>query len=621
MNSQNLPGPVGQSLPFRPRRIVVLAFNKSISEEWKLAISTMTSYKALLDSTSLERELSRISTHNSPSIEDLALQRFHKSLSFPLTPEQQAAVDFVLSPDGLAKKGFVLNAVAGSGKTQVLKLQIWTLIQSGLQITVEASTFHSLGYRAWRNKVGRSVSAFGGKLSKIAKDLGFSSENISEDPKSFTSLGSVCTKLCSHAKNFGLTVDSGGNPLMPDTPESWQYLADHFDLPCDEKIISACREMLRESLVRATKGYRTKLRGKMVKLWEVDFDDMIYLPSMYGAPFDEYDWILADEVQDETSVQHRLLEKMLSQNPSARLGAAGDPFQAIYAFRGADSESIPKLIAKFGLETLPLTVSFRCAAAVVQFANAEVPYMQPRPGAPTGEIRHCSDLTVDTLPGAVLCPFNAPNARLALSCIAAGRPAYIAGRELGENLIKRLNKICGGENLTIQNFLPLLADDTLDYCTKRPDSCRNYSDENAVLQAVSESILVEQRPQAPRVDAIATKLDALYPRDIKARDPRAVHFSSIHKAKGLEWPEVLLLDFDLTGKYDKQPWQFDQSRNLRYVAKTRALEVLLLASSEDIGGQLLSSQPSLPNLSEEALIESQQRLDPKVPGPEVCLGR
>jgi ATP-dependent exoDNAse (exonuclease V) beta subunit len=56
-----------------------------------------------------------------------------------------------------------------------------------------------------------------------------------------------------------------------------------------------------------------------------------------------------------------------------------------------------------------------------------------------------------------------------------------------------------------------------------------------------------------------------------------VTLSTIHKAKGREWPKVFLLGRNryMPSKYATQDWQLDQEKNLIYVAVTRAQEELI----------------------------------------------
>ena len=66
-----------------------------------------------------------------------------------------------------------------------------------------------------------------------------------------------------------------------------------------------------------------------------------------------------------------------------------------------------------------------------------------------------------------------------------------------------------------------------------------------------------------------------------ASDPHTpkdlVVLSSVHKAKGREWPRVFLLGRDqfMPSRYAIQEWQRVQEKNLIYVAVTRAMEELI----------------------------------------------
>jgi len=82
-------------------------------------------------------------------------------------------------------------------------------------------------------------------------------------------------------------------------------------------------------------------------LGTIDFDDQIWLPVVreHLLPIPDtfnYSWIFLDEVQDISPVQFQLLHRVFNACKNARILAAGDGYQAIYGFRGAD-KSIDKL--------------------------------------------------------------------------------------------------------------------------------------------------------------------------------------------------------------------------------------------------------------------------------------
>jgi superfamily I DNA/RNA helicase len=99
----------------------------------------------------------------------------------------------------------------------------------------------------------------------------------------------------------------------------------------------------------------------------IDFDDMLWLPVILGHKFSTLDWLFVDEAQDTNDIQIEILERSLGH--SSRFVAVGDPHQAIYGFRGANSDALDKIVARFACRTLPLSVSYRCSKAVVAEAQ------------------------------------------------------------------------------------------------------------------------------------------------------------------------------------------------------------------------------------------------------------
>src|SRR5690606_18120963 len=98
----------------------------------------------------------------------------------------------------------------------------------------------------------------------------------------------------------------------------------------------------------------------------------------------EFDNVLVDEAQDLNVAQRILIRRMLKEG--GRLIAVGDPRQAIYGFRGADSDSFRLIGEEFNATDLPLTVTFRCPKAVVAQAQRYVSHIQAHETAPEGEV-------------------------------------------------------------------------------------------------------------------------------------------------------------------------------------------------------------------------------------------
>jgi DNA helicase II / ATP-dependent DNA helicase PcrA len=67
--------------------------------------------------------------------------------------------------------------------------------------------------------------------------------------------------------------------------------------------------------------------------------------------------LIVDEVFDANDLDIAVIE--LAINASVAVTLVGDPWQALYVFRGARPEAVPELLDRSGVPTLPLTRSFR----------------------------------------------------------------------------------------------------------------------------------------------------------------------------------------------------------------------------------------------------------------------
>lgn len=309
---------------------------------------------------------------------------------------QQALFDWITSGEGSA----IVEAVAGSGKTTTI-VQALELLPAGdyaiflafnrniaeelkrrIPPQHEASTFHSAGLRAWK-RVHPKCAIDERKMRNIIKKM-MSAEEEAE-------IGDVINHLVSLAKQRGLGC------LVPEVPQAWESLIDHFDLDVPSymrnKIIEGARMALIESV---------KTAGAVI-----DFDDMLYMPVLLEAKPPQYDWVFIDEAQDTNGVR-RALAKMMLKN-TGRLIAVGDSHQAIYGFTGADSDAIDLIREEFQCETFPLSICYRSARNIVEAARAFVPEIESAEGAPDGIVLNTN--FIDTPPAendAILCRNTAP---------------------------------------------------------------------------------------------------------------------------------------------------------------------------------------------------------------------
>ena len=276
------------------------------------------------------------------------------------SPEQTAFFSRLTS----SSSSIQLQAAAGSGKTTTVvagadMLPAWQTVmflafnknikeelEARLPKRCSVATFHAAGFRAWQAHTGKRLKPDGDKLAGILKDK--------LKGKDWELYFAYARRLTSLAKNMGMDT-----PLMENTFANWQSLSTHFQINLEsedareERGIEICQRLLADSNALCDSV--------------IDFDDMLYAPLRLNIKWPQSNVIFIDEAQDTNSVQIELLKRMRAAN--GRVIAVGDPSQAIYGFRGADSDAMNKMRDAFDMEVMPLSVSYRCSKAVVAEAQ------------------------------------------------------------------------------------------------------------------------------------------------------------------------------------------------------------------------------------------------------------
>jgi hypothetical protein len=227
------------------------------------------------------------------------------------------------------------------------------------------------------------------------------------------------------------------------------------------------------------------------------------------------------------------------------------------------------------MSEMPLTVSFRCPRAVIREAQLYVPDIEAAPSAIEGSVENPEHLLIRELPKTILCRNNAPLISLALKILISGRSAEVAGQDIGKGLIS-LTKRITSRNLKSSEFLDRLHKWADREISRKPKSRPRVQDKVMALSALAA--------HHPDLQAIQKHLEKLYPNpQDRSYRPAEYHLSTIHKAKGREWPDVLFLDPQLLpSKYAEQDWEKIQESNLSYVGVTRAQNRLVYCESDNI---------------------------------------
>jgi superfamily I DNA/RNA helicase len=294
--------------------------------------------------------------------------------------------------------------------------------------------------------------------------------------------------------------------------------------------------------------------------YHVDFDDMIWMPLENNYSFPNFDVLFVDEAQDFNEAQREMISKCVN---GGRCIIVGDKNQAIYGFRGADSNSISLFRERLettgrGITELPLSISWRCPHSVVKEANRYVKDFSAPDSAIEGTV------VVDSVfnpqqNDMVLCPYNAPLVGAFYDLISQGKSAYILGREMTKGLINAVHRISKNNNMGVEEFERLFQQD-FAYNYQRLIQQKKHNQAMALEdKANCIQIFINK---ATTVGGIIEEIKRLF----NSKDEGEIMLSTVHKAKGLEADNVYILATDRM----PHPLSGKEGNNLCYVAITRA---------------------------------------------------
>lgn len=306
----------------------------------------------------------------------------------------------------------------------------------------------------------------------------------------------------------------------------------------------------------------------------IDFDDMIYVALAAKLVRPRYDLVVIDEAQDMNPAQIALAVK--SCRKGGRIVIVGDDRQAIYGWRGADSDALARMQRELAADLLPLTVTYRCPKSVVAEAAKLVPDFTAHESAPLGIVR---DTTYGPMMdqvksgGAILSRKNAPLVSVCLRLLKAGKRARIEGREIGANLLALLAKVRGKGSARndLGRFLERLRDWRENELSKLPKEAEakaeQICDKADTLEALADDLAT--------VSELESRCRSLF-EDSDKTSAAAIVLSSIHKSKGLEWPTVYVLRDTLYSKRGDSK----EEANIAYVSFTRSQHELVFVDKE-----------------------------------------
>lgn len=505
---------------------------------------------------------------------------------------QQIIFDWILNGQGNG----IINAVAGSGKTTTL-VHAARRIQSNRLLFTSFNTHivDELRLRLPHNSTCKTIHSIGN--SCINQKLKVAKCTVKESK--YKSLCNAAAKqihnnlLIEYENKLAIWGTTQNGEFPDDVPKlelikeqinsivslsqltlieasdisQLRDLISHYTIDCPiniEDIVNDVEAILHE-------GERIALEENVI-----DYNDMVWLPYKWKLLPETYIWILVDEAQDLNRAQLHLLLKMA--NEETRMLFVGDPNQAIYGFAGADSQSFDNIRILTKAQDFLLSISYRCPSKVISLAKLIVPIIEEKDGAEEGEVITVSE---DKIIGElrendlVLSRATKPLVRLCTQLIAHRKQASVKGKDIGKSLVKMINEIKEVENFKFADFITFLEvyrDERINKLNAKPDTEKQILDFMDRIGSIEECFNF-YNPKS--IGELTGELEKLFNND----NPGIV-LSTIHRAKGLEAERVFILSFDrLPLKWENQKdWQFDQEKNLKYVAITRSKRALFLVS-------------------------------------------
>lgn len=355
---------------------------------------------------------------------------------------------------------------------------------------------------------------------------------------------------------------------------------------------------------------------------QLDFEDVLLAcagmletePRVAAAVHEQYRHFTVDEFQDVSPLQNRLLELWLGDRRD--LCVVGDASQTIYSFAGAQQRFLLEFGRRYSDATvIRLETNYRSQAPILTAANA---LMHGRPGAlelvPARDGFGADAPTVtgydsdrDEAEGvaaaiakriasgaapaeiAVLYRSHAQSAALQQALAERGIATSVLGGKRFFDMPEVRQAVLGLRGAAVAptdaGFLPTVRDvlRSLGLTDEPPAAGGAQRDGWEARRAILR--LAEEAPAGTTLRQFADDLMARA-KDQHEPELQTITLSTLHAAKGLEWPHVYLTGWAeglLPISYATTFEQIDEERRLAYVGITRAARTLAVSWSRSAG--------------------------------------
>ena len=508
-----------------------------------------------------------------------------KSGAFTPSAEQKS---FILAPD----RNIVGLAYAGTGKTSTLQefsairekgRFLYIVFNKANQVeaqkrfsyNVETSTSHSF---AWSK--GGMRQLYQKKMSdkprprEVAELFRADGVSMSRARAAMDVVAQFCASPAVRIEDLRIDL---GSAALAQRMETMRRLGDR-----------PTQGMLRQKrVIEAKERQLEEARPLAKRLWasmrdpngaaQMTHDGYLKVFSIEGKPISGYDCIMFDEAQDANPATLEILNKARAPYRVS----VGDNYQAIYAFRGSVN-ALSALSAQEGARTISLTQTWRFGPEIAGMANRALrvcgetaPLVGSGPSGRLVEPKDIVSLGRDA-PGTTAILTRGNIAAIVLALETPGLVHFAGGG---------IDKYRG--ELIADVFRRRYCEDVGNIRNPDVRFAGSYEELKTYAQDVSDIELLSSIEFVEKTGK--QTLEAL--QSIKEREvnnPAFAHsiFSTVHKAKGLEWDNVILGDFKLDAEdvYEEIslavrsgrsiPQDLQQEINLLYVGATRARMML-----------------------------------------------
>lgn len=265
-------------------------------------------------------------------------------------------------------KTYIINAIAGSGKTTFLKNKVEEFIRKGIS-----------PYAILILSFNKSIVE--DDLMNLKLKTGYSIKTLT--------IHSFCYQLLKNFGNeaFSLIEENEQKQLITNILLDLNLILDETDILIDKILLALSHynnlldknnydenylEILKKDIIIINNLYKSKKE----QLNKIDFDDLLWKtkelldlnPFIMNELISEYCIIGCDEFQDVNELQWDILKRFRSSETTMLI--VGDDDQSIYGFRGAQSQILVELSKQQDVIIKKLDSSYRCPKQVCMFADS-----------------------------------------------------------------------------------------------------------------------------------------------------------------------------------------------------------------------------------------------------------